>query len=103
MELTFNFGIVFGKGDSNDWEELVEVTEEEYNRLVDASRSGEDFCRCKAVKDIYDRIYDIADLSATESLKEYDPDLVEDYADDEDFRASDIYEIIVNYPIEIKA
>ena len=45
--MTFLFGC-----NGNDWEEDVEVTEEEYARLEKAYKDGEDFCRCEAVRDI---------------------------------------------------
>lgn len=92
MLMTFLFGC-----NVNDWEEDVEVTEEEYARLEKAYKDGEDFCRCEAVRDIYDRVWDIANESATESLLAYDEDIAQKYKGDNSFKASDLYQINVQY------
>lgn len=92
MNMTFLFGC-----NGNDWEEDVEVTEEEYARLEKAYKEGKDFYRCDAVKDIYDRVWDIANQSATASLLEFDEDIAEKYKNDSSFMASDLYQINVQY------
>jgi predicted glycoside hydrolase/deacetylase ChbG (UPF0249 family) len=81
----------------SDWEEDIEVTEEEYERLTTAMKTGKDFYDCEEVKDIYNRIYDIVDESATESLLEYNEDIQEKYGDDADFKASDLYSIFIQF------
>ena len=59
-------------GYGNEWEEDVEVTEQEYERLRIALSTGRDFRDCEEVKDIYDRIVDITDESATEIFRSFD-------------------------------
>ena len=95
MTMTFLFGC-----NGNDWEEDVEVTDEEYARLERAYKEGTDFYRCEAVKDIYDRVWDIANQSATASLLEFDEDIAKKYKDDENFKASDLYYITVEYYLD---
>lgn len=60
MNVTFLFAAVFGEGDSTDWEADVEITEEEYQRIENACRKGLDFRDSKDVKDIYNKLLDIA-------------------------------------------
>ena len=60
MNVTFLFGTIFGRGDSTEWEADVEITEEEYKRIEDACREGNDFCDSESVDDIYNRLLDIA-------------------------------------------
>ena len=74
-----------------------EVTEEEYERLTTAMESGEDFCDCEEVKDIYDRICDIVDEIATADLLAYNEDIKEKYGTNPDFKASDLYSIFVQF------
>lgn len=92
MIFTFLFGC-----NGNDWEEDVEITEEEYARLNKYYNAGKDFCRCQEIKDIYERVWDIANQSATESLLEFDEDIADKYKDDDTFKASDLYQITVQY------
>jgi hypothetical protein len=88
MVVTFLFGLSsFG----SDWEEDVELTEEEYERLVKALRTGRDFYHCEEVRDIYNRIHEIADASATDSLLAYNEDIKEKYGNNKNFKASDLY------------
>lgn len=77
----------------NDWWEDVDVTDEEYERLKIALSSGRHFYQCEEVRDIYDRIWDIADASATDSLLAYNEDIAEKYKDDKNFKASKLYQI----------
>ena len=81
----------------SDWEEDIEVTEEEYTRLTTAMKTGKDFYDCKEVKDIYDRIYDIVDASATADLLAYNEDIKEKYNNNADFKASDLYTIFIQF------
>lgn len=92
MLMTFLFGC-----NGNDWEEDVEVTHEEYERLKKSYEDGMDFCDDENVKDIYDRVYDIADQSATESLLEFDEDIAKEYGGDPNFKASNLYMINVQF------
>lgn len=81
----------------SDWEEDIEVTEEEYERLSIAMETGKDFYDCKEVKDIYDRIYDIVDKSATADLLAYNEDIKKKYGNNPNFKASDLYAIFINF------
>ena len=88
MKVTF----LMGAGDV-EFEEDVEVTEEEYERLKKALSSGRDFYDCEEVRDIYNRVYDIADEGATETLLANNEDIAEKYKGDKNFKASDLYQI----------
>lgn len=88
MVVTFLCGL---SSMGSDWEEDIELTEEEYERLVKALRTGRDFYHCEEVRDIYNRIHDILDESATESLLEYNEDMREKYGNDKTFKASNLY------------
>lgn len=81
----------------SDWEEDIEVTEEEYARLTKAMKTGKDFYDCKEVNDIYDRIYDIVDETATADLLAYNEDIKEKYGNDSGFKASDLYSISIHF------
>lgn len=95
MLMTFLFGC-----DGNDWEEDVEVTEEEYKRLQESHDSGEDFYKDESVRDIYEKVYDIAVESATASLLEFNEDIAEKYANVPDFKATDLYHVSVQYYLD---
>ena len=94
MYMTFLCGTSYSP---SDWTEDIEVTEEEYERLVKARKTGKFFYDCKEVKDIYDRIYDIVDESATADLLAYDEDIKEKYGNDANFKASDLYAIYIQF------
>ena len=100
MEITILMGL---GGYGNGWEEDVEVTEEEYERLRDALSTGRDFRDCEEVKDIYDRIADIADESATDSIRAYDDtELGEEFRNNKNLKASDKFPICIQcYEFEI--
>lgn len=97
MYMTFLCGTSYSP---SDWEEDVEITEEEYERLVTAKKSGKDFYDCEEVRDIYDRVYDIVNESATDSLLQYDEDIKAKYGDNPNFKASDIYAIYIQYYLD---
>lgn len=94
MYMTFLCGTSYSP---SDWEEDIEVTEEEYERLTTAMETGKDFYDCEEVKDIYNRIYDIIDKSATSDLLAYDEDIQKKYGNDADFKASDLYSIFIQF------
>ena len=106
--LTFGCVMHYGKLDASDWEEDVELTDEEYDRLVEAMRDAisegsEDFFGCKEIEDIYYKVYDQVVDIATENMKNYEPELIEEYLEEEDeaeedFRADDISPIDVYFP-----
>jgi len=94
MYMTFLCGTSYSP---SDWEEEIEVTEEEYERLTTAMKTGKDFYDCEEVKDIYNRIYDIVDESATADLLAYDEDIKSKYGNNADFKASDLYSIFIQF------
>lgn len=93
MLVTFNYSIIFGKGDGMDSCVEMEINEEEYARLQEAQESGEDFEDCELVADIYERVLELADEDATRDLR--DADYLE-----EDEKASELYPIVIDYPEE---
>ena len=98
MLLTFNCTMMNGTGDGADWDIDVDITEEEFERLKKAKESGKDFDECEDVSDIYNRLYDIANDSATEDLIDNDEEFQEYYEEDETTKASDFYSIKVEFP-----
>lgn len=101
MYVKFPCGIIYGKLDSDLWEEEIEITDEEYERLREACSSGEWFADCEKVEDIYNRLHHIADLSATQMLLEYNYQLIESYIEDgKEFLASQVYDILIHWPEE---
>lgn len=101
MLMTFNCTMMNGTGDGSDWDIDVNITEEEVKKLKKAKESGKEFCECKEVSDIYDRLYDIADESATEDLIDNDEEFQEYYEEDETTTASDFFSIKVEFPYNI--
>lgn len=87
---TFEYSLCFGKGDYGEAYVEMEITEEEYKRLKEAEESGEEFIDCESVKDIYNRVYELADKEATQDL------IAEDILA-KDKKASDLYPIEVYY------
>ena len=94
MLITFNYSIIFGKGDGAESCVEMEITEEEYDRLQEAQESGEEFEDCELVADIYERVYELADEDATQDLIDAD-ELDEEYE-----KASELYPIVIDYPEE---
>lgn len=92
--VTFNYSIIFGKGDGADSSVEMEITQEEYERLQEAQESGEEFEDCELVADIYEKVYQLADEDATQDLLDAD-ELDEDYE-----KASKLYPIVIDYPEE---
>ena len=102
----------YGKLDASDWEEDIELTDEEYDRLVEVMKEcvengDEDFFGCKEIEDIYYKVYDQVVDIATDNMKAFEPDLIEDYLaenideTEENFRADDIYPIDVYFPRDL--
>lgn len=98
MLIAFNYSLMNGTGDGSDCDMDVDITEEEYERLKKAKESGKEFWECEEVADLYDRLYDIANDSATEDLIYNDEDFKEYYEEDETTKASDLYSISVEFP-----
>ena len=109
--VTFECVMHYGKLDASDWKEDIELTDEEYDRLIEAMKNAiaegeEDFFACKEVEDIYYKVYDQVVDIATENMKEFDPDIIRDYLEEEgeeegNFRVDDIYPIDVYFPRDL--
>ena len=109
--LTFGCVMHYGKLDASDWEEDIELTDEEYDRLIEAMENAiaegeEDFFECKEVEDIYYKVYDQVVDIATENMRKFDPEIIQDYLEEEgeeeeNFRADDIYPIDVYFPRDL--
>lgn len=96
--ITLKCCCIFGKGDSTDWEQDFDLTEEEITRLKAAAKTGTSFMNADSVSDIYERLYDIIVSEATEQLLEDDEDIQEEYGEEDDFRADELYEYRIDYP-----
>lgn len=98
ISMQFDCWMNWGKGDSTDWEIEVDVTEEEYERLKEVAVEGLEFDEAESVKDIYNRVYKLIVDEATVNLLEEDPDLAEEYEDEEEWSADELYSFGVNIP-----
>ena len=90
----------YGKGDSGtSWIEF-ELTEEEESRLISAFKDTETYIHgfrsSDAVSDIYDKIWEAANEQITEELLGMDEML------EEGEKASDLYQLWVNFPEEFE-
>lgn len=90
MEYSFECWCNFGGCHSGDSYIEMEVTEEEFERLETARKSGKSFYECKEVADLYERAYELADEDATDSL--IMADIIE-----KGQKASDLYSIGVDF------
>ena len=102
-EFTFIAYCSFGKGDSGESYVDVELTEKEAKKLLaygtDPDIYYNDFEKCEELKDIYNKVYEIAIVQITNELR--DTDWLEDkYKNDPNWRADDIYRCGVNFPYE---
>ena len=107
-EFTFPAWCRYGKLDSNESLVDVELTDEEAERLVTYGTDGEvyydGFYECAALKDIYKKVYDIANAQITEELRFW---MAEEEEDSEisklpNWKASDHYSIGVEFPTEFE-
>lgn len=104
-EYTFTAYCTFGKGDSGETEIVVELSDEEYERLVkfgtqpDIYYNG--FSKCKELADLYNRIYSLAVDQMTEEMRDFG-DLEEKYANDPNWKVNDLYPCGVNFPWEFE-
>lgn len=92
MTITLRCWMKYGKLGGSDWERDFEVTEEEYDRLKEVAAKGEFFGDAEEVEDIYERLYDEMIAEATEQMLEDDEDLAEEYGDDDDWTADELYD-----------
>ena len=109
VSVWFGCYVSYGPGCNSDWEEEIELTEDEYLRLIEAMKksildieAGSEFDDFSEIKDIYDRVYEIVVDSATESCLDYDYDIVKDYfVEGKVWRADDTYRVGVVFPRDI--
>lgn len=104
-EFTFIAYCTFGKGDSGESYVDVELTEKEAKKLIKYGTNPDiyynEFENCEELKDIYNKIYEIAIEQITDELR--DTDWLEDeYKNDPNWRADDVYSCGVNFPDEFE-
>lgn len=104
-EFTFIAYCSFGKGDSGETHVDVELTEEEAKKLIKYGTDPEiyynDFINCAELKEIYDKVYEIAIEQITDELR--DTDWLDDkYKNDPKWRADNLYFCGVNFPNEFE-
>lgn len=103
-DFTFPAVCGFGKGDSGDTLVTIELTDEEAERLIEYCSQPDhyysDFDECEELADLYDKIYELAVEQITDELRDGDF-LEEEDAEDPDWRADDLYTIMVKFPEEI--
>ena len=61
MKLEFPVTICLGGGDGGDVLISVDVSEEEYELLIDACADGDEIADCDELEDLYNRIISFAD------------------------------------------
>jgi hypothetical protein len=104
-EYTFVAYCTFGKGDSGESWVDVELTDEESDMLIkygtqtDIYYNG--FFHCTELKELYDKIYDIAIQQMTEEMRDFG-DLDEELAQDPNWKIDDMYACGVNFPFEFE-
>jgi hypothetical protein len=105
-EFTFPVWCRFGPCDSGDSLVIVELTDEEAEKLEKFGTQAEiyynEFSNCKELNDLYKNVYSIAVAQTTEELKEFADWLAEKYLNDPEWKADDIYKIDVNFPNEFE-
>jgi hypothetical protein len=104
-EFTFTAYCTFGKGDSGESWVDVELTDDEAERLEKYGTQPDiyynEFYRCEELKDLYNKIYDIAIDQMTEEMRDFG-DLKEKYANDPNFKVDDLYPCGVNFPLKFE-
>lgn len=102
--VTFPAYCTFGKGDSGESEVDVELTDEEYERVMalgtDADIYYDGFSECEELKDIYDKVYQIAVAQMTEEMRDYgEAEIIESLgANDPNWKIDDTFHCGVNFP-----
>ena len=103
--ITFPAFCRFGKLYSGESDVEVELTDEEYDRIMKYGTNADiyynEFPNCKELKDLYDKIYTIAVDQMTQEMREYG-DLEEKYANDPDWKVDDTYYCGVHFPFEFE-
>lgn len=103
---TFIFPAVcrFGPGDSGESEVEVELTDSESELLLkygtDATYYYKDFLKCKELKELYEKIYEIAVDQMTDELD--GADWLEAEQQNKSWRADDTYQCEVFFPREFE-
>lgn len=104
-EFTFMAYCTFGKGDSGESWIDIELADEEANKLIkygtDPDIYYNDFENCEELKDIYNKVYEIAVAQITDELRDTDW-LDNKYKNDPEWRADDLYSCGVNFPDEFE-
>lgn len=100
--ITFLAYCTFGKGDSGETEVDVELTDEEYERVMTLGTKADvyynGFSRCAELKDIYDKVYAIAVDQMTDEILMGDFDEDDERLSDPNWKADDTYACGVNFP-----
>ena len=103
--ITFPAYCTFGKGDSGETEVEVELTDEEYEKVMEYGTDEEyyydGFAECEALKDIYDKVYSIAVDQMTEEMRDFG-DLDDEYVGDPNWKVDDLYHCGVHFPFEFE-
>lgn len=101
--ITFPAFCNFGKGDSGESWVDVELTDEEYDRIMKYGTNADfyykEFYYCKELKDLYDKVYAQAIDQMTEEMRDFG-DLEEKYANDPNWKIDDLYYCGVHFPFE---
>jgi hypothetical protein len=104
-EITFVAYCRFGKGDSGETDVEIELTDEEYERVMtlgtDANVYYKGFSNCEELRDIYDKAYAKAIDQMTEEMRDYG-ELEEEYASDPNWKIDDMYACGVNFPFDFE-
>ncbi len=121
MIVTFGAYVHYGKLDSSDYEVDVDVTEEEFRRVIESAKTHDRFSEDDSVKDIYDKVYAAALALDLNEIKRW-PDLYdladrmashlgisEEEAETRNFSDEEITEMLenegirrVSYPVNIE-
>ena len=102
--ITFIAYCTYGKGDSGESYVEVELTDEEYERVMTFGTKSDvfynGFSNCEELKDVYDKVYAIAVDQMTEEMREFG-----DFDEDEleiinapNWKIDDMYHCGVNFP-----
>lgn len=117
MKVRFTAWINDGHHMTNDWEVPMEITEEEYQRLLKSAKTHSRFVEDDEVRDIYDKAYRTMLEEDLEFMDEEDLiekmadylDISEEEAEEREFEDDEILEMLdwegirnLGYPVEIQ-
>lgn len=104
-EFTFPAYCSYGKCASGESWIDVELTDEEAEKLIKYGTQSETFYNgfdeCEELEDLYDKIYEIAVEQMTDEIL-FDDWLDDEYRNDPEWRADDLYSCGVNFPNEFE-